>query len=157
MKGLNASPLGDTLKKCISMGKPVLGICLGTQIILNSSEEDGGVDCLGIVEGKTVKFEFEDENVTIPQMGWNQVETKLEHPVFNGIPCGTNFYFVHSYYPQPTEEKSILAQTDYAGKRFTSAISCDNLIATQFHPEKSGRHGLQLLKNFSQWDGTLNA
>ena len=155
MKSLNASPLGETLKQCIAAGNPVLGICLGTQIIMDSSEEDGGVNCLGLIEGKTVHFEFADENITIPQMGWNQVNTQIDHPIFKDIPNGSNFYFVHSYYPQPANENSALAKTDYAGLTFTSAITQGNLVATQFHPEKSGRHGLQLLKNFSQWDGKL--
>jgi imidazole glycerol-phosphate synthase subunit HisH len=155
MKGLDGSPLGDVLKECIAAGKPVLGICLGTQIIMDSSEEDGGVNCLGIIKGATVKFDFEDPHVTVPQMGWNQVNFDKEHPIFKGIASGTNFYFVHSYYPSPADESVALSSTDYAGKVFTSSISMGNLVATQFHPEKSGRHGLELLKNFSEWDGRL--
>ena len=155
MKSLNASPLGETLKQCIAAGKPVLGICLGTQIIMDSSEEDGGINCLGLIEGKTVHFEFDDENITIPQMGWNQVNFEKDHPVFKGIESGTNFYFVHSYYPNPADKEVTLSTTDYAGKVFTSSITMGNLVATQFHPENSGRHGLELLKNFSEWDGRL--
>lgn len=155
MKGLKNSPLGDVLKECIQNGKPVLGICLGTQIIMDSSEEDGGVDCLGIIKGATVRFEFEDTRVTVPQMGWNQVDFSQDHPVFKGISPGTNFYFVHSYYPSPLDPNVVLSTTDYAGRVFTSSITMGNLVATQFHPEKSGRHGLELLKNFSEWDGRL--
>ena len=155
MKGLDGSPLGDVLKESIRAGKPVLGICLGTQIIMDSSEEDGGVDCLGIVKGNTIRFQFDDPHVTVPQMGWNQVNFVQEHPVFKGIESGTNFYFVHSYYPSPVDEKVSLSKTDYAGLEFTSSLTMGSMVATQFHPEKSGRHGLQLLKNFSEWDGRL--
>ena len=155
MKSLSESSIGQVLKECIDAGTPVLGICLGTQIIMDHSQEDGGVDCLGIIPGGTIKFEFEDPHVTVPQMGWNQVELVKEHPVFKDIESGTNFYFVHSYYPSPADESVALSKTDYAGKVFTSSLTLGNLVATQFHPEKSGRHGLQLLKNFSEWDGRL--
>ena len=155
MESLNGSGMGAVLKQCISEGKPVLGICLGTQIIMESSEEDGGVNCLGIIPGHTVRFQFDSPNVTVPQMGWNQVNFVKEHPVFEGIADGTNFYFVHSYYPDPAVEENALAKTEYSGLSFTSALTMGNLVATQFHPEKSGRHGLELLKNFAQWDGRL--
>jgi imidazole glycerol-phosphate synthase subunit HisH len=155
MKSLNDSKIGEVLKECIAQGKPVLGICLGTQIIMDSSEEDGGVDCLGIIPGKTIRFQFEDAKVTVPEMGWNQVDFIQDHPVFKDIASGTNFYFVHSYYPAPTDKTSALTQTEYAGLTFTSALTAGNLVATQFHPEKSGRHGLDLLRNFANWDGTL--
>ncbi|MCM8531070.1 MAG: imidazole glycerol phosphate synthase subunit HisH [Lentisphaeraceae bacterium] len=155
MKSLLESGIGEVLQKCIDAGKPVLGICLGTQIIMDHSEEDGGVDCLGIIKGKTIRFQFDDPNVTVPEMGWNQVNFTKEHPIFKGIESGTNFYFVHSYYPSPASEESALTETEYAGLSFTSALTAGNLVATQFHPEKSGRHGLKLLKNFADWDGRL--
>jgi imidazole glycerol-phosphate synthase subunit HisH len=155
MRSLNSLGVGEVLKQCILQGKPVLGICLGTQIIMDHSEEDGGVDCLGIIPGKTIKFVFDDPRVTVPEMGWNQVNFKKSHPIFRGIDSGTNFYFVHSYYPSPKKIDSALSETEYAGLTFTSALTAGNLVATQFHPEKSGRHGLQLLKNFSNWDGRL--
>ncbi len=144
MKSLNGTDLGSTLKRCIEMGKPVLGICLGTQIIMESSAEDGGVDCLGIIPGHTVKFKFSSPSITVPQMGWNQVNFSKEHPLFKNIAAGTNFYFVHSYYPAPKNRENVLAETEYGGLVFTSALTSGNLVATQFHPEKSGRHGLQL-------------
>ena len=155
MKSLTEMRIGEVLKECVASGKPVLGICLGTQIIMESSEEDGGVDCLGIIKGKTVRFQFESPHVTVPEMGWNQVVFTQEHPIFNNIKSGTNFYFVHSYYPSPADEANILTETEYAGLTFTSALTAGNLVATQFHPEKSGSHGLQLLKNFAEWDGRL--
>lgn len=155
MKSLNGSEMGAVLKQCINEGKPVLGICLGTQIIMESSEEDGGVNCLGIIPGHTIRFQFDSPNVTVPQMGWNQVNFVKEHPVFENIVSGTNFYFVHSYYPSPANEENALAKTEYSGLTFTSALTMGNLVATQFHPEKSGRHGLDLLKNFAKWDGRL--
>ncbi|MCM8543179.1 MAG: imidazole glycerol phosphate synthase subunit HisH [Lentisphaeraceae bacterium] len=155
MDSLNESEIGVTLKNCLKEGKPVLGICLGTQIIMESSEEDGGVDCLGIIPGHTIRFQFNSPNVTVPQMGWNQVNFAKEHPIFENIQNGTNFYFVHSYYPSPENAENALAKTEYSGLEFTSALTMENLVATQFHPEKSGRHGLDLLKNFAQWDGRL--
>ena len=155
MKSLTEMGIGAVLKECVKSGKPVLGICLGTQIIMEHSEEDGGVDCLGVIKGKTIRFQFDDPNVTVPEMGWNQVNFKNDHPIFKDISSGTNFYFVHSYFPSPADQVNALSETDYADFTFTSALTAGNLVATQFHPEKSGRHGLQLLKNFSEWDGSL--
>ncbi|MCH2204474.1 MAG: imidazole glycerol phosphate synthase subunit HisH [Lentisphaerales bacterium] len=155
MKSLTEMGIGKVLKECVDSGKPVLGICLGTQIIMEHSEEDDGVDCLGIIKGKTIRFQFDNPNVTVPEMGWNQVKFGKEHPIFKDIKSGTNFYFVHSYYPSPAEAENALTETEYAGLTFTSALTAGNLVATQFHPEKSGRHGLQLLKNFAKWDGSL--
>ena len=153
VKVLREKGLEDSIKQYLASGKPFLGICLGTQIIFDHSDEDGSSDCLSLVSGNVVKFKFPaDKKVTVPHMGWNQVNTLVDHPIFENIESGANFYFVHSYYPVPSNEITI-AKTEYEGLEFTCAIAKDNLVATQFHPEKSGRHGLDLLKNFVKWDG----
>ena len=154
VKVLRSKGLEDSIKQFVNSGKPFLGICLGTQIIFGHSEEDGGTDCLGLIPGNVVHFNFsKNEKKSVPHMGWNQVKFHKKHPVFKGIEDEANFYFVHSYYPCPTDESMKLAETKYGSKTFTCAISKNNLVATQFHPEKSGRHGLKLLKNFSTWEG----
>ena len=137
--------------------KPFLGICMGAQVLLSHSEENNGVDCLGLYAGE-VKFFGEHltdaagEKLKIPHMGWNQVHHNSRHPLWQDIEEGSRFYFVHSYYMQPADQDIVLATTDY-GFEFVSAIGRDNVFAVQFHPEKSARDGLQLLKNFSRWDG----
>ena len=123
-------------------GTPILGICLGMQLLLYTSEE-GNVDCLGLIKGKVKKF---DTNLKVPQIGWNQVEIK-NSVLFNGIKNNSYFYFVNSYYCKPDDENIIKGITDY-GLRFCSVLEKDNLYGVQFHPEKSGDIGLQLLKNF---------
>ncbi len=153
VKVLREKGLEDSIKQYLESGKPFLGICLGTQIIFDHSDEDGGSDCLSLVPGNVVKFDFpEDKQVTVPHMGWNQVKMTSNHPIFDGIEDLSNFYFVHSYYPVPSDDITI-AQTEYEDLEFTCAIAKNNLVATQFHPEKSGRHGLDLLRNFVKWDG----
>ena len=154
MKSLRELKLIDVLKSAIGHGIPFLGICLGTQIILERSEENGGVDMLALVPGIVRKFRQSETGVKIPQMGWNNVELIRNHPVFNGIENKSQFYFVHSYYAAPAEPGHILGVTEYASIKFASVISMGNLIATQFHPEKSGRIGLKLLENFSRWTGS---
>lgn len=154
MHNLNELGLSETLRGIVSAGTPFLGICLGTQVIFQHSEEDGGVECLGIVPGTVKKFTPSDPLCKIPQMGWNTIELQRRHPLFDGIEDESEFYFVHSYYPVPSDESYVLAETGYAGARFASVIGRDNLAATQFHPERSGRIGLKLLENFSRWDGS---
>jgi glutamine amidotransferase len=150
--------LEDAIRQYVASGKPFLGICLGTQIIFDHSEEDGGTDCLGLIKGDVKHFEFPaNVRASVPHMGWNQVKTIKSHPLFKDIAQDANFYFVHSYFPTPADDSLILAQTDYSGVEFTCAIARKNLAATQFHPEKSGKHGLQLLKNFMTWEGSENA
>ncbi len=139
--------IGDAVKNAVKKGTPVLGICIGCQIILESSEEDGGVECLGLLEGKAVKFKNEP-NLKIPHIGWNQVYFTKEHPIFKGIPNGSNFYFVHSYHPN-LSENSIYGTTTYGSQTFPCLIGKDNLIAAQFHLEKSGEIGLKMLSNFA--------
>ncbi|MDD7984533.1 imidazole glycerol phosphate synthase subunit HisH [Lentisphaera marina] len=158
VKVLKEKGLEKSIADFISSGKPFLGICLGTQIIFDFSEEDNGTECLGLIPGKVVHFNFpEDEKKSVPHMGWNQVNFTKQHPIFKDIDEASNFYFVHSFYPCPEVSEMEMATTQYGSINFTCAISKNNLVATQFHPEKSGRHGLQLLKNFSTWDGTYNA
>lgn len=149
MENLRAFGLVETLKRVVELGKPMLGICLGSQIVLDSSEEDGGVECLGLIPGKAIRFASEP-GLAIPQMGWNQVKTAgTPHYVFDGIPDGTNFYFVHSYYPSPANPEHAIAKTTYGSQTFACALCSGNLVVTQFHPEKSGEAGLRLLKNFA--------
>ncbi len=153
MEHLRELELIEALKLVISLGRPFLGICLGTQVICDWSEEDGGVECLGIVPGNVRRFQTEDPLCKIPQMGWNHVEFVMPHPLFRDIKSGSEFYFVHSYYPAPADPSYTLAETEYAGTRFASILGKGNLAATQFHPERSGRIGLQFLTNFARWEG----
>ena len=136
--------------------KPFLGLCLGPQALLDFSEENGGVECLKILPGRVVWFgELFDpasgERLKVPHMGWNQVHRVRDHLLWEGIPQGSRFYFVHSYYLQPTDEALTVGQSQY-GFNFTVAIARDNLFAVQFHPEKSAQAGLRLLANFINWN-----
>ena len=138
--------------------KPVLAICVGMQALMTRSEENGGVACLGMVPGEVRYFgdahrDAEGARLKVPHMGWNEVRQIGEHPLWSGIERGTRFYFVHSYHVVPEDESVIAGQFDY-GISGCAALARDNLFATQFHPEKSHRAGLQLLKNFLSWDGT---
>lgn len=133
-----------------AFNKPVLAICVGMQALLQSSEENDGVDCLGIFDGSVRRFP-DQAGLKVPHMGWNQVhQTDSSHPMWRDIPQASRFYFVHSYYVQPNDPALIAATCDY-GLDFAAALSRDNLFATQFHPEKSHTAGLQLLKNFVEW------
>lgn len=128
-------------------GKPLLGICLGLQLLFDVSYEDGEFEGLGIIPGKVVKFDLPPE-FKIPHMGWNQLSSRADNnPLMNDISADAWFYFVHSYYVVPTDDSWTACRTDYGGD-FTSMIRKDNVLATQFHPEKSQTAGLQLLKNF---------
>lgn len=135
--------------------RPFLGICMGLQVLFERSDENGGVDCLALIEGEVHAFADQSPfarstTLKIPHMGWNSVEQR-PHPLWDGIENRSHFYFVHSYFVAPTEQRSATALCDY-GLPFTAAIGKENLFATQFHPEKSGRHGLQLLANFLAWN-----
>lgn len=153
MGHLNELELVDTLRMVVDSDLPFLGICLGTQIILGHSEEDGGVDTIGLLDGNVRLFRPDDPLVKVPQIGWNSVKQKRSHPIFEGIEDESEFYFVHSYYPDPSDPGCVLGETEYAGVTFASVMGRGNLVATQFHPEKSGRIGLKLLKNFANWNG----
>jgi glutamine amidotransferase len=146
MENLNKSGIGEAIKKAFERQVPILGICIGCQIILDESEEDGGVQCLGLLRGRVVKFK-EEPDLKIPHIGWNQADYTKEHPIFKGIPSGSNFYFVHSYHPQ-LNAADCYATTTYGLQTFPCAIGKGSLIATQFHLEKSGELGLQVLRNF---------
>lgn len=151
MSHIKSLGLDIALKKAIAKGTPVLGICVGSQVILDSSEEDGGVNCLGLIPGTAKRF-VSQPGLKIPHMGWNTVQYLNEHPVFEGIPNGSEFYYVHSFYPAPLSEENALATTQYGGINFHCILIKDNLISTQFHVEKSGELGLRLLKNFASWE-----
>ena len=156
MINLRSQGLDRRLREWVASGKPTLGICLGTQVIFEGSEENDAV-CLGIVPGSVRRFpgdlkDREGRFLKIPHMGWNHVEFSRPHPVFAGLPADAEFYFVHSYYPAPADERWAIGWTDY-GLRFCAAIARENLVAVQFHPEKSGAPGLQILANFCRWEG----
>ena len=157
MQNLRDMNLLETTRAVAGNGTPFLGICLGTQIILQHSEENDGVECLGLIPGTVKQFRPTDPFDKVPQMGWNNVSLECQHPVFAGIDDESPFYFVHSYFPCPKDDASVVGRTEYSGVNFASAVADANIIATQFHPEKSGRIGLKLLQNFSNWDGQWTA
>ena len=136
--------------------KPLMGVCVGMQMLLARSEE-GPTDGLGLIDGEVIRFRLEGQlqpdgsRFKVPQMGWNQVYQAQPHALWQGVPEGTYFYFVHSYYARPSDARHSVGETDY-GTRFTSALARDNIFATQFHPEKSAEHGLALYRNFLHWN-----
>lgn len=152
MASLRRLGLDEALREALAAGKPVLAICIGLQLLFESSEEDDGVECLGVLKGRTRRFFFPDGGVKVPHMGWNAVEFGAAHALLRGVDSGAEFYFVHSYYVCPEAVAEIRCRTEYGGQTFCSAAGRDNLFATQFHPEKSGRPGLQLLRNFLDWN-----
>jgi imidazole glycerol-phosphate synthase subunit HisH len=153
MQNLNDLGLVDVITEIAGRGTPFLGICLGTQIVFGRLDEDGGVDGVGLFAGTVKRFAPDSPYDKVPQMGWNAVSLRRPHPLFEGIEDDSEFYFVHSYYPAPEDLSCVLGETGYAGVRFASVVVSDNVVATQFHPEKSGRVGLSLLDNFCRWDG----
>lgn len=139
--------------------KPFLGICMGMQVLMSHSEENQGVACMNLYPGDVRSFadkaiQSQMQSLKIPHMGWNEVSHKQAHPLWQGIKDNSRFYFVHSYYVDPEDETLIAGTTEY-GIEFVSAIARNNVFAAQFHPEKSAHDGLQLLKNFSRWDGQI--
>ncbi len=153
MESLAQLNLIEPIRQVIQRGTPFLGICIGMQLLFDSSEENDNTPCLGVVQGTVRRFRPADPLCKIPQMGWNTVEQRRPHPLLNGIEDESEFYFVHSYYPSPVDDGVVAGQTKYADVRFSSIIARDNLFATQFHPEKSGRIGLRLFNNFCEWNG----
>ena len=151
MATLRELGLDQALRQSFQRGIPILGICLGAQVILEHSEENDTA-CLGLLPGRTRALP-RGQGLKIPHMGWNRVRFLRTHPVFKGLPEGAEYYFVHSYYPAPAQTTMVLGVTDH-GIEFPSAIGWHNLVGTQFHPEKSGRFGLQILENFLAWDGS---
>ena len=152
MRNLEAYGLIDPIAMAVASGKPFLGICLGLQLLFDESNEFGVHKGLGLIPGRVVRFpSSKDEfgmELKVPHMGWNEVEKAKESPLLEGVTDGAYFYFVHSYYAVPADAAVTLTRTGY-GVSFTSSIAKDNVFACQFHPEKSQKAGLRVLKNFS--------
>lgn len=158
MSELNKRELVDVIKE-VSITKPFLGVCMGMQVLMEHSVEGGGVDCIGLYNGTVQHFtdhigatDAEGNRLKIPQMGWNQINHVQDHPLWKGIENNARFYFVHSYFVEPEDKSIIVGETEF-GLKYASAIAKDNVFAIQSHPEKSAHDGLQLLKNFTTWDG----
>ncbi len=153
MDGLRERGLVETLRGCMS-DRPFLGICLGMQALLETSEEGGRTPGFGLVEGEVRHFgpAVAGQGLKIPHMGWNRVHQTADHPLWAGIPDRSFFYFVHSYYVRPKAPELCAGETEY-GLTFCSALARNRLFAVQFHPEKSQQVGLRLLENFVAWDG----
>jgi imidazole glycerol-phosphate synthase subunit HisH len=149
MASLQKLRLAEAIRRLVVEDRPLFCICIGLQVLFTGTEEGGWYECLNIIPGSVKKLPAGQK---IPHMGWNQVKQKFSHPIFEGIADGTNFYFVHSYYGQPEDKSVILADTDY-GISFCSAVAKGNLVATQFHPEKSGEPGLRMYQNFFKLAG----
>jgi len=148
MRELQRRQLVDPILAAIDAGKPLLGICLGLQLLFDVSHEDGQHPGLGVIAGEVVRFQPADGH-KVPHMGWNQVHVRRHTPLFAGLADARHFYFVHSYYVVPRDDAVVAAETCY-GKRFCCAIGRGNLYATQFHPEKSQHDGLRVLRNFAE-------
>jgi len=148
MEGLRAAGLETALRQALAQGVPYLGVCLGLQLLMDWSEE-GGVACLGVLRGRVRRL---PPGLKVPHMGWNRVCWVGEHPALEGVPQDAYFYFVHSYYADPEDPSIVAGWTEY-GVRFCSAVARGNVVAVQFHPEKSGEVGLRLYRNFVRWAG----
>ena len=148
----------EVVRNTVASGKPILGVCVGMQALMDFSVENAGTECLGILPGRVEFFgknltdPVSGEHLKVPHMGWNQVNQHGKHPMWEGIAQDTRFYFVHSYYVQPASPEVIAASCNY-GVGFTAAVVRDNVFATQFHPEKSAHAGLKLYENFLHWNG----
>jgi glutamine amidotransferase len=156
MAALHGRGLAPVLRE-LAEAKPFLGICLGMQALLEESEENDGVPCLGLLPGRVRRFEpglsdADGRPLKIPHMGWNRVHQTGAHPLWEGIPQDSRFYFVHSYYASPARAEHVAATADYPTP-FAAALASGKLFAVQFHPEKSQAAGLALLANFLRWDG----
>lgn len=154
MRELRNSGLRDCVLEAAA-AKPLFGVCVGMQMLLDRSEE-GPTEGLGLIHGEVLKFDLagrlqpDGSRYKVPQMGWNQVLQTRPHPIWQGVPDASYFYFVHSYYVRPSDARHSVGEADY-GTRFTAAIARDNIFATQFHPEKSAAQGLSLYRNFLHW------
>ena len=147
MRKLEERGMDDACREVLRSGKPFLGVCVGLQVLFEGSEESPGVEGLGVLPGRVVRFRVED--LKVPHMGWNQLDVAREQPVLEALD-GEAFYFVHSYYPDPSEQGDVLGTTEYGGE-FCAVAGRENLAAVQFHPEKSSREGLRLYENFLAW------
>ncbi len=144
MNSLEKLGMTDAIRQLIQRGRPLFAVCVGLQILLSGTEEGGWHECLGVIPGKVKRL---PQGLKIPHIGWNQVKQRFSHPIFEGIPDEANFYFVHSFYAEP-EDMSVVAGTTNYGVSMCSMVIKDNLVATQFHPEKSGDDGLKMYANF---------
>lgn len=144
MRNLTARGLVEPIRQVIAAGRPFLGVCMGMQALFTASDEDGGQGCLGIVPGRVTRL---PAGLKIPHMGWNTVRQCRDHYIFRGIPNDAYFYFVHSFAAEPQDPEVVIGETAY-GRTFPAIIAAGNVIATQFHPEKSSDHGLRIYANF---------
>jgi len=144
MRNLERLGLSEAIRRAVADGLPMLAICVGMQVLFDETEEGGRHRCLGIIPGVVRRL---PPGLKIPHMGWNQVSQKIHHPLFDSIRDGADFYFVHSYCAEPKDRAVVLGTTNY-GVPFCSALASGNLMATQFHPEKSGENGLRMYENF---------
>ena len=156
MRSLRESGAEDALLRAVK-SRPVMGVCVGEQMLFDSSEENEGTPGLGLLPGKVVRFQLDGRlqadgsRFKVPQMGWNRVRQTRSHPLWDGVEDGSYFYFVHSYYAAPDEAHDTIGEADYGGM-YACAVARDNLVATQFHPEKSAAAGLRLYRNFIHWN-----
>ncbi|HAV37109.1 MAG TPA: imidazole glycerol phosphate synthase subunit HisH [Massilia sp.] len=156
MDSLRASGAEEALRRAFAT-RPVMGVCVGEQMLFDESEENGGTPGLGLLPGKVVRFQLDGKTQAdgsrfkVPQMGWNRVRQTRAHPLWDGVADGSYFYFVHSYYVVPEVAADTIGDTDYGGF-YTCAVARDNIVATQFHPEKSAAAGLRLYRNFIHWN-----
>jgi glutamine amidotransferase len=146
LKKLGLTPI---IQQLVAENRPLFGICIGLQVLFSGTEEGGWHECLNVVSGRVKKL---PPGLKIPHMGWNQVKQKFSHPLFEGLADESDFYFVHSYYCEPEDHSVIVAETSY-GITFCSAVARGNLVATQFHPERSGDSGLRIYENFLRFAG----
>lgn len=144
MDNLKAIGMADAIRRLVAANRPLFAVCVGLQLLLSGTEEGGWHECLNIIPGSVKRL---PAGLKIPHMGWNQVKQTIKHPLFESIPDAANFYFVHSYYVDP-EDKSVIAGTTDYGLPICSVVIKYNLVATQFHPEKSGNWGLMMYSNF---------
>lgn len=156
MSSLRESGLEDALLRAAKT-RPVMGVCVGEQMLFDASEENGGTPGLGLLPGKVVRFQLDGKlqndgsRFKVPQMGWNRVRQSRAHPLWDGVDDNSYFYFVHSYYAAPENAHDVIGEADYGGP-FCCAVGRDNIVATQFHPEKSAAAGLRLYRNFIHWN-----
>lgn len=151
MNRLNAAGLAQPIQGFATEGRPIMGICLGMQLLADHGVEGGGAEGLGLIRGEVVPF-IKTPNQRLPHVGWNVLHPKLQHPLLKGIRADVDFYFVHSFYFDAKHELDIVGTTDY-GVSYPSFVANGSVVGVQFHPEKSQRNGLQLLDNFCLWDG----
>ena len=144
MRNLREHGMVEPVCEYIASGRPFFGVCMGQQALLTLSEEGGEHPCLDIIQGRVTKL---PPGLKVPHMGWNTVRQRSPHPIFEGIPDDSYFYFLHSYYPKPDDDVVVIGETEY-GVTFASVLARDNVVATQFHPEKSGEMGLRMYGNF---------